>query len=275
MYFNNDHVIIDKKERSKRFSVVQPCKNREKNLLQSINSYIKTEMVDDIVIVDFNSKNNVRNFLKSNIDETYFYKLNIIEVTTPTPYIASWCTNIGLYYCKNDTILKLDTDNIIVDSNQFFNKYGSYNLETHFIHFDWRNAITDEERHLNGLIIFSKKILINKGYINNKILFYGWEDCEVKNRHKESLIQVFIRSGEVIPIKNTDTNRIINQNYQKITFFGFNISEMNHIGLLNIYNQHISKIDEYKYITYEKDVLSLFNIENYTKKIIYNLSIIS
>jgi len=253
--FSNEFIYNN----SNKFSVIQTCKNRENNLLQSINSYIRCDMVDDIVIVDFNSDKNLKDFLKSNIDKAYFYKLNIIEVNTHVPYICSWSNNIGLYFCKNDTILKLDADNIIVDSNTFFYKYGSYDLKSHFIHFDWKDAKHDREKYLNGLFIVSKKMLIERGYMNNKLLFYGWDDCEVKNRHKKSQIEINFDSSDVFPISNTDSDRVINQNYDLITFFGFKLGEMDEICNLINYNQIFCSINDT--ITYENDVVSLFNVQ--------------
>ena len=63
------------------------CKNREKNLLKSIRSIIRSDHIDDIVVVDFNSDQNVRNFLKNNISENFFKKINVIEVTNDVPWI--------------------------------------------------------------------------------------------------------------------------------------------------------------------------------------------
>ena len=258
-----------------KFSVVQPCKNREKNLLKSLNSYIRNELVDDIVIVDFNSENNVREYLKQNIDEQYFYKINVIEIITEVPYVASFTSNIGFYFCKNDNILKLDSDNIIKNSDTFFKKYINYDLNENFIHFNWTDAITENEQHLNGTFFISKNNLLKNGFLNNKLLFYGWEDCEFKNRHLSFKNDIRLIGSDFIHQQQNDECRIKYQNNNFINFFGFDIKNIDNIHLLIIFNRIFCKIDNS--ITYENDVISLFNIqENYNKysKLSINFDII-
>ena len=61
-----------------KISVCYGCKNREENLLVSIKSIIKHDFVDDIVVVDFNSDRNIQNFLKHNVPEQFFKKINVV-----------------------------------------------------------------------------------------------------------------------------------------------------------------------------------------------------
>jgi hypothetical protein len=235
-------------------------------LINILNSYIYNDIVNDVVIVDFNSKINLRNFLIQHIDKKYFYKINIIEVTNTVPYIASYANNIGFYFCKNETILKLDADNIIVNSTLFFENYSKYIFsDDNFIHFSWENAKTENEIKLNDVFFTTKSQLINNGYYNNNMLFYGWEDCDIKNRHNNNNKEIFLDSkffinqqqNEVIILENDVS--VIN-----IDFFGFNLQNIVSVNTLILYNMFLSKMENK--ITRDNDVLKIFSVkENYFK----------
>ena len=248
-----------------KLSIVHVCKNRESNLINSINSYIYNDIVDDIVIVDFNSKQNVKDFITKNIDPTYISKINVIEVVTETSYIASYANNIGLYFCKNENILKLDADNILIDSYNFFNTYLKYDLNTNFIHFDWKNAITENELHLNGIFITTKTQINKYGYHNQNILFYGWEDCDMKNRQSVGKNVSNFDSKYFKHQDQEDNERVMNQyNNNNINFFGFDLRNIISVSPLILYNKTL--LENQNEVTMEKDVLSIFNIkENFNK----------
>lgn len=254
-----------KKNKQQKISTIHVSKNRESNLINSINSYIHNDIVDDIVIVDFNSDINLRDFLIKNIDVKYFHKINIIEVINETNYIASYANNIGFYFCKNEIILKLDADNIIINSELFFDNYFKYDMCKHFIHYDWKNAKTENETHLNGIFITTKEQLKNNGYHNNNILFYGWEDCDIKNRHSNDKTIISFESKYFYHQEQDDSCRVTNQgSISNINFFGFNLKNATSVFFLIFYNKFLIELDTS--ITRETQVLNTFSvIENQYK----------
>jgi hypothetical protein len=236
------------------------CKNRELNLINSLNSYIYNDVVDDIVIIDFNSTKNVKDMISKYIDPRYIHKINFIEVITETTYIASYANNIGLYFCKNENILKLDADNILIDSYDFFNKYLNYDLNANFIHFDWRNAKNKNETHLNGIFFTTKTQLRKYGYHNQSILFYGWEDCEMKNRQSIGK-NIITMDGKYMHHQcQEDNNRLLNQyDNININFFGFDLRNIVSVFPLILYNKTL--MENLCESTLETDVVSIFNIK--------------
>ena len=171
-----------------KLSIVQSCKNRNINLVNSINSYINNDKIDDIVVVDFNSENNIKCFLDKEI-QTNLHKITVIEIVTEIPYIASWSNNIGLYFAKNNTILKLDADNIILDQT-FINELDFDNMDNNMLHVDWRDNTNENETHLNGVFICTKNDLKKFGYHNQQIISYGYEDCEIKRRFENNKVKM-------------------------------------------------------------------------------------
>jgi hypothetical protein len=246
------------KNTREKISIVYGCKNRENNLLKSINSIINSDIIDDIVIVDFNCAINLRDFLKSNIGANLFYKINIIEVENNVPWILSYCYNIGFLYAKNSKIMKLDCDYIV--SEDALKYFSNLDLTNNFYTFSWENAKTENQRHLNGFFFFYKELLNKFGYFNNNILFYGWDDDDLKNNFIKNNIDIKILDIDdnfVFHIESNNLERVKHYN-NCITFFGFNIAEIIHSKPLILYNKILSETNNS--ITLEPDVLKIFSV---------------
>ena len=241
-----------------KLSIVQSCKNRNINLVNSINSYINNDKIDDIVVVDFNSENNIKCFLDKEI-QTNLHKITVIEIVTEIPYIASWSNNIGLYFAKNNTILKLDADNIILDQT-FINELDFDNMDNNMLHVDWRDNTNENETHLNGVFICTKNDLKKFGYHNQQIISYGYEDSEIKKRFENNKVKMIkLNPSFFNHQEQTDKDRLINQSDINWTdFYGFNLKNINLIGILSFYNTILN--DYYPQIINEEDVLKIFNI---------------
>ena len=244
-----------------KISVYHGCKNREKNLIQSIKSYIDNDIVDDIVIVDWGSTKSVKNFLKSKLKKKQFDKITVVETKQSLPWIASWANNIGLLFAKNQKILKLDADNVIIDHVSFFNKYSKIPLDT-LVHFDWRDAKTKQEQHLNGIFFTSKRTLNLLGYHSQDIVFYGWEDEDIKVRHAYSDV-VKIDSSFLKPVPQENKDRVIHQQnkYEFGTdFYGYDLSDFNELGPLICYNKWLLHVLN-RPIVNDDDVRRLFKVK--------------
>ena len=84
-------------------SVISACKNRVDALSISVSSWILFDEIDEIIIVDWNSDDNVKKYLKKN--NILSDKIKIIEVVNSIPWILSWAYNIGFFHAKNKTSL--------------------------------------------------------------------------------------------------------------------------------------------------------------------------
>ena len=243
-------------------SVVQGCKNRNENLTNSIKSYISNNKIDDVVIVDFNSNYDVKKFV--NEKNMISCKIVFIKIVNDTPWIAAWCNNIGMYFAKNNTILKLDADNIILNNNKI-NEIDTLNSDKKIIHVDWRHAKNENERHLNGVFIVSKNNLKKYGYHDQKNVFYGWEDEEIKKRIKKHTKEEYLCPSYFFHQSQKDFDRLKNQNLL-VEFYGFPLYIFNKVDLFIFYNEHISNI--YDLEIYEEDVESLFTIKKFERNYI-------
>lgn len=258
----------------KNMSVCYGCKNREENLLASINSIIKHDCINDIVVVDFNSDRNIRNFLKENISEQLFKKLNVIEVVENVPWVLSYCYNIAFSFAKNERILKLDADYVLDDR---FIEYllGNCDNSDSFYAFDWKEFENknDNRRHYNGLFYVRKSQLNKTSYFNHNICFYGHDDCDLKDKLGQKFKWSRFDKNVLNYIKHidgNDTERLSASGYsdepfetpsdRNINFFGYNIKECDAVSTLILYNQLM--MEEENTITNEQDVKDLYNIND-------------
>lgn len=262
--FDNTYIYSNEK-----ISVVQCCKNRNQNLLNSVKSYIDSDIVDDIVIVDWGSTNNVKLFLENN--GLFSNKLHIVEIIHDIPWIASWGNNIGLYFAKNNKILKLDADNLIKNID-YLKLMNELNTDKYFYSCDWKFARTENDTHLNGIYFTTKNDIKLFGYHNNDIVFYGWEDCEIKNRFACGKIRLNLDFDVFYHQPQSDEYRVINQQScacYNIDFYGFNVSHITNMQTLIQYNRILCETHYKCKIFDETSVKSLFEIEhdylNYTK----------
>jgi hypothetical protein len=246
----------------KCISIVQGCKNRNENLVNSLKSYINNDKIDDIVIVDFNSKHDVKNFINEN--NIISNKIIFIKIINNLPWIAAWCNNIGMYFAKNNTIFKLDADNIILNINKI-NEIDTLNSDKKIVHVDWRHASNENERHLNGVFIVSKNNLKKYGYHDQKNIFYGWEDEEIKKRLKKYIKEEYLCPLTFFHQFQQDFDRLKNQNLL-VEFYGFPLYIFNKVDLFIFYNEYISNL--YPLEIFEKDIESLFNIKKFEQNYI-------
>jgi hypothetical protein len=258
-YYNKDSYGNSDSNKFPKVSIIHVCKNINDNLLNSMNSYIYNDCVDEIVIVYFNNQN-TREFIIKNMDETYLPKFHFIEITNNINYIASYVNNIGLYFCKNEIILKIDNATII-DSGKFFNHYLKYDFNSYFISNAWNNTISTCQSIRD--IFFTTKTQISKyGYYNHNILFDGWEDVDMKTRLGTKKVHIVIHDMYIKNEPNNNTelnNRVFEDDTNIIRFFGFELNNINSIYPLIFYNKCLLEIENK--ITAENTVLKLFTVE--------------
>ena len=259
---------------SKNISVCYGCKNREENLLVSIKSIINNDYINDIVVVDFNSDRNVRNFLNDNISEKLFKKLNVIEINDNVPWILSYCYNIGFSFAKNERILKLDAD-YVLDNRFIHHLQNDCDDSEVFYAFDWQDFEdkNDNRRHCNGLFYVTKSQLNKTSYFNHKICFYGHDDCDLKDKLSQKFKWGKLNKNTLSYITHIDCNdkeRVSSSGHtiepfeiafdRNINFFGYNLKECDAVSTLILYNQLMMESE--KTITSEHDVKSLYTISD-------------
>ena len=257
--YNNNNI-------SNFISICYACKNRHNNLIQSIKSIINNDKINDIVVVDWNTDEiNLYELLKTEIPTNYFWKINYIKIIDSVPWILTCAFNISFFYAKNNNIIKSDCDYIF--SNKFIEILSNYDTEEDFYSFDYKNASTDNQKHLNGFFYFNKNILKNSSFFSNNILFYGYDDCYLKECFEKAGFtynRLRIDDNDLYHLKGSNQERVKNQNnnnckFKYINFFGFNIKNIAQVSSIILYNKIMCEL--YHNVTTYYDVLNTFSVK--------------
>jgi len=183
-------------------SLVTCCMNRNDNLIQALPSWLKLKEIDEVVIVDWTSKNPVFEYLREH--GVADPRISIVRVEKQERWILSYAFNLGFRVAKYDKILKTDSD--IVLRTDFFEK--NLLCENAFLSGDWRVAEKGQE-HINGFFYVRRADLLAVKGFNEHITTYGWDDDDIYSRLQASgLRRDHIEANSVYHIPHHDSERL-------------------------------------------------------------------
>jgi hypothetical protein len=180
-------------EVEKGISLVTCCMNRNENLIKALKTWIQCNEISQIVIVDWNSDNSV----KEEIDSFGIFdsRILIVRVNDQPKWILSYAFNLGFRVAGYDKILKTDAD--IMISPSFFDENRLE--ENTFLSGDWRIAQEGQE-HINGFFFVRRSDLFGVQCFNEYITTYGWEDKGIK--------RISLNSDSIFHIPHCDSQRM-------------------------------------------------------------------
>ena len=158
-------------------SIVSACMNRNENLIKALPSWLAHDLVKEIIIVDWSSREPVANTLKENGIKNDS-RIKIIREDGRNSWCLTQAFNVGIRASKSQYILKLDSD--IVISEGFFHSHPVSNFI--FYAGNWRIAANDNETRINGSFMAPRSVLNAIGLYNEFITTYGWDDSELYER---------------------------------------------------------------------------------------------
>lgn len=183
-------------------SLVTCCMNRIDNLLLALPSWLASEGIDEIVIVDWSSDVPVRDVLSEHgISNT---RIRIIRVENEPRWILSYAFNIGFILARFQNILKVDSDIVLHPDFLQNNKLQPKS----FIAGNWREA-EEDQAFVNGFFFVSRKDILSINGFNEFITTYGWDDDDLYDRLTEAgLERRNVTSNTVFHVEHDDTTRI-------------------------------------------------------------------
>ncbi len=157
-------------------SLISCCMNRNDNLKQSLESWLRLP-VQEIVIVDWNSSAPVLTTVADIADE----RVKIVRVENEPRWILTYAFNVGLRFASYKKIYKLDAD---IETREDFLELNHFE-KGEFIRGSWESAI-DADRvdqvYINGSFGCYKSDLLKAGFYNEHIRTYGWDDSDLYAR---------------------------------------------------------------------------------------------
>ena len=183
-------------------SIFTVCMDRNENLKISLKNWLENEDVDEIIILDWNSKIPVSQTL--NIQSN---KINIITVKDIDTWILTKSFNLASKFTKYDKICKLDCDYVI--SREFFKEHK---LKDNIFYSSNYNKCIDKIS-LSGFLYINRFNFMKINGYDERIITYGWDDDDIKNRLMiNNIYEKQININLVDHIPHTDDDRTKNQN---------------------------------------------------------------
>lgn len=186
-------------------SLVTCCMNRDANLIRAIDSWTACDEINEIIIVDWSSNQDVRTALDAagKTDP----RIRVIRVDGEPRWILSYAFNIGFRVASHEKILKTDAD-IVLDPTFF----AQNPLEpSKFIAGNWRTADADQS-HVNGFFYVWKSDLSAIAGFNEFITTYGWDDDDIYERLQQNgATRQDVTGKTIFHLPHTDEERVGSQ----------------------------------------------------------------
>ena len=139
--------------------------NRHDRVNLCIESWLRWDMCDDIVVVDWSSSPPVESISND--------KLTMLRVDNEKYFSLAKAYNKGIAACRNDVVVKIDIDYVLLDVKKMTYLVKENDFDTHFVHGGGHGA------NYMGFCVFNKKHNIR---YNEQFQGYGFDDQDLYRR---------------------------------------------------------------------------------------------
>lgn len=212
----NDFYDVDHQEILPGISIVSCCMNRNENLVKSLETWIKLD-VDEIIIVDWSSDIPVLESIKCFDDP----RIKVLRVNDEDKWILTYGFNVGLRFAKYSKIYKFDADISVKSDFLELNNIRS----NQYIRGFWKLAIDegiDSQVYVNGSFGAYKENLKSIGYYNELIRTYGWDDSDLYERLSTQcgLETTYLKFNSLVHLEQKEEERTAHQSIINENFLG-------------------------------------------------------
>ena len=181
-------------------SLICAVKNRNESLSQALNTWIKRSEIDEIIIVDWDSDEPVKDI----VEEYQDGRIKIAHVPNQPKWILSWAYNLAARLTSHSKILKLDAD--IFLSDDFFEKCE---LESgSFFAGNWRIAQSEDDEHLSGQMFLHRSNFFSVNGFDERITTYGYDEEDLYDRLEMGIDKIAMERKKWKQLKWTSRIRL-------------------------------------------------------------------
>lgn len=178
------------------------------NIYKAVPSWLKTSLIDEIVIVDWDSKDKVE------FDDD---KIRVVRVEDQPKWMLSHAYNYAASLATGDMLLKLDGDyhlhpNFVM--HHLFCMPKSLVQGQTFFTGDWK-----KKPHYNGLIFVCKEDFDSVGGYNERVTTWGYDDGDL-------YLRLVNKGLERLGISYEYIEHLHHQNGQSVQHQDINIGQM-------------------------------------------------
>ncbi len=153
--------------------LITPCRNRAEDLKNSLPSWIACELINRIIVVDFNSSKPVIEELSGATNE----RLTVVRVEDEPLWRQGRAQNVGLALTEAQLVLKIDADVSVVDLHPYVEAMAS----------DPTLFFTGFSKHgtSSGLCLAPRRKLRAIGGYHDHMSGWGGDDVDIYRRLKK------------------------------------------------------------------------------------------
>ncbi len=183
-------------------SLVTANKNRTENMLPALRTWIDRPEIDEIVIVDWDCDEPLRDVLEAKgISDP---RLRVVRAVQDEVWHGPRAFNTAMRLARYDKILRIDGD--IVLKPDFFTRNRL--PKNSFVAGNYQ-IVEQSQVHINGTVLFHRADIARIGGQNEYTIGYGWEDDDFYNR----LMRARVKRIDLIPetvyhLPHDDTTRV-------------------------------------------------------------------
>lgn len=192
-------------QNGKVISIVCGVRDRLPHLLQTLPTWLACPEVDDVLIVDWSSREPVSPRLKlaGLLDDR---RVVIARVEGQEHWCAAKCHNLEVRLAKGEHVLRLDADNLL--RADFFQVHQPGDSD--FFHADYSRRRNDEDYHLGGVLYARREDILGVGGYNERLLVYAYEDDDLVGRLKSVVTPRPLDFETLTHIPHGDDERLVN-----------------------------------------------------------------
>ena len=152
-------------------SLVTTCMNREKHLRQSVRMWIKLPSLDEILIVDWSTRESIADLLE--LDP----RIRLVRAEGEPRWIQTYAYNLGIAQARGDIILKCDADCMpapaVVNLRPAPGRYYAGN---------WHSGAAVGKTCVNGQCLFTRDQWLQANGYSELIRYYAHDDTDFYDR---------------------------------------------------------------------------------------------
>jgi glycosyltransferase involved in cell wall biosynthesis len=181
-------------------SLVTTCMNREKHLRQSVRMWVKLPSIDEILIVDWSTRESIDDLLD------FDPRIRIVRAEGEPRWVQTYASNLGIAQARGDIILKCDADCMptpaVMNLRPAAGRYYAG---------DWHSGAAAGKICVNGQCLFTRDQWQQVNGYSELIRHYAHDDTDFYDR----MIACGQTRLEITPdlltfLPHTDGDRVVN-----------------------------------------------------------------
>lgn len=228
-------------------SIIVGCKNREKNLFVSLKSRLSIKDLDEIIIIDWSSDEEIMIPYKDS-------RIKVYKVKNQTKWCLTKAYNLAILLSNYTNILKLDSEDVIKNLD-FFSFYKL--SEKIFFSGNVNFLLEKNDYQFSGKLYIKRKKLLSVNWYNEYIRLYWFDDIDLKKR----LVNLWMKNKS---LEINDFSFIHNSDKSRLQWSDVEIHKMLYLHA-KIYKDNIPRWDTFCHMSeYKYDWKSFFEEKEYT-----------